>query len=376
MGAPPGEPYFAEEPPEHWQEPDYEWDYNVTTMPGVQLDDPTGHRPWQPVDFTSVLDGSWTAPEPTVGQRTDGAGLFYPGKCHTVASESEGGKTWFALSACMTEMRRGNNALYIDFEDDEGSTVNRLLIMGATRPEISEHFTYLRPDAALGRGVHHDDLTAVLNDTTPTISILDGVTEALALHGMDANKNNEVAAFGQLLPTFISSHGPAVVSLDHVVKNGEARGRYAIGAVHKLNGLNGAAYVLENRHPFGIGQRGVSGVKLSKDRPGQLRRHAVASAGGLHWFADLVVDATGYAGEEAWTEVVPPEPVEGVFRPTAIMTEIMAAITAKGALSKRMIRAGVKGKNETKDAALDQLILDGYLTETTPHKKLKDWVDQ
>lgn len=337
----------------------------------------SGPRPWQAVNLEAVLDGSWQPPMPTVGHRTDGVGLLYPGKCHTASGESEGGKSWLALTACLDEMDRGNRAVYIDFEDDEGSTVGRLLMMGAGRDQIRNLFTYLKPWAAVGgNGINRADLTEVLGDTTPTIAILDGVTEALALHGYDANKNNEVAAFGQTLPTWIANRGPAVLSLDHVTKNGEGRGRYAIGAVHKLNGLNGAAYVVENRHPFSIGKRGVSYVKIAKDRPGQLRRHAPESSGGLHWFADLVLDATGDAGAEASVEIVPPQIVEGTFRPTVIMTEIMALITARGPLSKRMIRIGVKGKNETIDAALDQLILDGYLGEKTPHAKLKDWLGQ
>lgn len=74
----------------------------------------------------------------------------------------------------------------------------------------------------------------------------------MALHGMEMTDNTDVAKFGKLLPRQIAAAGPAVVSLDHVVKNREARSRYAIGGVHKMNGLNGAAYTLENRQPFGI----------------------------------------------------------------------------------------------------------------------------
>lgn len=48
---------------------------------------------WEPVDLADVLDGTWKPPEPTVGRRSDGVGLFYPGKKHTISSESEAGKT-------------------------------------------------------------------------------------------------------------------------------------------------------------------------------------------------------------------------------------------------------------------------------------------
>jgi hypothetical protein len=42
-------------------------------------------RSWQPVDLSDVLDGTWQPLQPTVGLRTDGVGVFYPGKSHTVS---------------------------------------------------------------------------------------------------------------------------------------------------------------------------------------------------------------------------------------------------------------------------------------------------
>ena len=72
----------------------------------------------------------------------------------TVSSESEGGKTWFALSAVLDEMNRGNHVVYLDFEDDEGGIVGRLLCLGANRDAISDKFHYLRPEDPIGTGVH------------------------------------------------------------------------------------------------------------------------------------------------------------------------------------------------------------------------------
>ena len=55
-----------------------------------------------------------------MGRRNDGVGLFYPGKVHTVSSESEAGKTWLLLSVVLDELGRSNAVVYVDFEDDEG----------------------------------------------------------------------------------------------------------------------------------------------------------------------------------------------------------------------------------------------------------------
>jgi hypothetical protein len=333
-------------------------------------------RSWQPVDLSCVLEGTWQPPEATVGRRSDGAGLLYPGKVHTVSSESEGGKTWFALSVALDELAADQHVVYLDFEDDEGGIVGRLLALGADRDAIRDRFHYLRPMDPLGTGIHLDDLTGVLEGYRPTLAVVDGITEALTMHGLSPNDNSDVAAFGRMLPRRLAASGAASLSLDHVTKSTEGRGRYALGAVHKLNAVDGAAYVLENRTPFGVGITGRSTVRIAKDRPGQLRKAALPSAGGLWWAGDLVL--TSHAEGFSEVEVVAPEKRDATgFRPTVYMGRIMAVVEERGPLSQRLIRAAVSGKSATITEALNILILEGYLTESTPHTKLKNWeVDQ
>ncbi|MCL4368328.1 MAG: AAA family ATPase [Actinobacteria bacterium] len=201
-----------------------------------QEDEPVSRRTWQPVDLSDVLSGSWVPPEPVVGQRSDGVGLFYPGKVHTVSSESEAGKTWLLLSACVDELLAGRHVLYLDFEDDEGGVTQRLLGLQVTADVILERFHYVRPTEALGAGIHLDDLRHLLDAHSPSLAVLDGVTEAMTLHGMDPLSNKDIAMFGRMLPRRIADLGPAVVCLDHVVKSAESRGRYAMGGVSAFYG--------------------------------------------------------------------------------------------------------------------------------------------
>jgi len=329
-------------------------------------------RSWRPVDLSDVLEGTWQAPEPSVGRRSDGAGLLYAGKVHTVSSESEGGKTWFALSVTLDELARDEHVVYLDFEDDEGGIVGRLLTLGAQREAIRDRFHYLRPEDALGTGIHLDDLIDVLTTYRPTLAVMDGVTEALTMHGLDANSNADVAKFGRMVPRRLAEAGCASLALDHVTKSNESRGRYSIGAVHKLNAVDGAAYVLENRTPFGVGLTGRSTVRIAKDRPGRLRKTALPSSGGMFWAGDLVLASHAEGFSEV--EVTAPESkAAGDFRPTVYMGRIMVAIEERGPLSQRLICAAVTGKATTVRAALNVLILEGYLTESTPHTKLKNW---
>lgn len=333
----------------------------------------TFKRSWRPVDLDPVLSGSWVPIEPTVGRRSDGAGMFYPGKVHTVSSESEGGKTWLALAVVLDEMAAGNHAVYVDFEDDEGGIVGRLLGLGADRSVIRQHFHYLRPEDPIGTGIHRDDLDEILREYRPTLGVVDGITEALTMHGLDSNSNADVAKFGRLLPRRLAAAGCASVSLDHVTKASDTRGRYALGAVHKLNGLDGAAYVLENRQPFGVGLVGRSTIKIAKDRPGQLRKNALPSSGGMFWAADLVL--TSHAEGFAEVEVTAPEKRGGEFRPTAVMSRIAAALTEHGPMSQRAILVSVGGKRQTAADALTLMIRDGFVSAGTPHSLIREYVE-
>jgi hypothetical protein len=340
-------------------------------VPGV---DKGPRRSWQPIDLTDVLDGTYNPPVATIGARADGPGLFYPGRLHTIASESEGGKTWLALTSARVELDAGNAVVYLDFEDDEGGVVGRLIALGTDRDAIAKRFAYIRPEESVAALRNRDDLAAVLNDLHPTMAVLDGVTEAMSLHGLEMKDNTEIAQFGQLLPRWIASRGPACVALDHVVKDRENRGRYAIGGVHKLNGLNGVAYVLENRTPFTIGGTGRSTVYVSKDRPGQVRRHSLPARESLWWFADLAMTSHN----EAFVEVTLPPPSEQDenFRPTILMGKITAALAQHGPLSQRKILAVVKGRNTTVVGALTFLQLDGYVSDKTPHELLRPYPDR
>ncbi len=329
-------------------------------------------RVWQPIDLTAVLDGTWQAPAPTVGRRSDGVGLFYPGKVHTVSSESEAGKTWFALSAVTDELAAGHHVAYLDFEDDEGGIAGRLLAMQNSPEVIRSRFHYLRPTEPLGNGIHLDDLRATVTGSAPTLAIIDGITEAMTLHGLNPIDNKDVAAFGRILPRRIANLGPAVACLDHVTKSIEGRGRYAIGAVHKLNGLDGAAYILESRTPFGIGLTGRSTVKIAKDRPGQLRRHGLPSSGGMVWYGDLSI--TSHDERFAEVEVKAPatrqpEP----FRPTHVMAKIAASLGEHGELSGRQIQTLVGGKAATLRDAISLLQIEGYVSNKSPHTLLKPY---
>ena len=177
----------------------------------------------------------------------------------------------------------------------------------------------------------------------PTLAVIDGITEAMTLHGLNPLDNTDAATFGRMLPRRITEAGAAVVSLDHVVKDREGRGRYALGAVHKLNGLDGAAYLLENRTP--VRRRDHRPVHR-QDRQGPTRPATAATRsrrrGGMHWYGDLVLDS--HAEDFAEVTIEPPHERAEDFRPTVLMARIAAALTEHGPLAQRRILAAAQGQ--------------------------------
>src|SRR5690606_37907628 len=52
--------------------------------------------------------------------------------------------------------------------------------------------------------------------------------------------------------------------------------------------------MLEAVRPFGINTEGRSRLRIAKDRPAQIRRHALPGGRNpMHWFADLVIRSEG-----------------------------------------------------------------------------------
>lgn len=335
------------------------WAQTVPPMDGETAREKV-ERSWKPVDLTAILDGTYQPPQPTVGKRDDGIGLFYAGRIHSTIGESEGGKTWYALLASAVELARGNAVLFVDFEDDPGGVVGRLLTMGVSPKHIAEHFAYIRPETPLTDGWNRLDLGQALGDLKPTYVTVDGITEGMAMHGLELKDNTDVATFGRNILRPIAESGAAVNTLDHVVKDKEGRGRYAIGGVHKLNGINGAVYVLENRAPFGTGVTGKSTVRIAKDRPGQLRRHALPHSSGMHWFADFTLQSHDETFAEA--SLATPIAQVGPFRPTGLMKKVSDALAgAPEPLSVRGVQDRVTGNNEAIRAALARLIDEGFV---------------
>jgi biotin operon repressor len=248
---------------------------------------------WAPVDLTPHWDGTHTRPEAGILHREDGPGLLYPGRVHSFYGESESGKSWLAqITAAMILRSDTGTVTYIDFEADAGDIVERLRLLGISRDAL-HRLRYLRPETPR----HHADpyWQALLNNPCDLI-IIDGVTEALTMWGGETKDNDKITTWTRTFPRALArATGAAVVTIDHVPKDKETRGRFAIGGQAKLAAIDGAAYLIEPLEPLAPGRVGRLTVRVTKDRPGSVR--AVAGmwrkADRTQEAAVAVLDATG-----------------------------------------------------------------------------------
>jgi hypothetical protein len=326
---------------------------------------------WTPIDLTPYLNGTHQRPEPTVGvSRQDGLQLLYPGKEHAVIGEMESGKSWFSLASVAAELVAGNTVVYIHFEEsDPADSIERLLLLGVPAHRISGGFRFVGPSAP----VTPDRIVRLL-DPAPSLVILDGQNEGMALHSQAIREEDGAAKFRQLLVKPWTDAGAAVLSCDHVVKDKEARGRYALGSIHKGNALNGSLILLENQDPFGRGQRGTSRVYAVKDRPGHLRRHGQGTkTSGKTYLGQVVVDDTRRwrdaldlaflpPAEDAPADATPKSPL-GQWVLDVIAGQPEQTVANRSQLYALLRKAGYTLREADVRDAVEDLIVGGALAE-------------
>jgi hypothetical protein len=153
----------------------------------------------------------------------------------------------------------------------------------------------------------------------------------------------------------LSRAGAAVNLIDHVVKDKDSRGRYAIGAQHKLAGVD-VAYRLEVVHPFGRGREGLIKVAVTKDRPGFVRQYAA----NREWVALLRLSSEDGTVTATLTHA---EGDQGAlsFKPTKLMERISKLLEADPGLGRNEIRSTVGGKQTYVDLARKLLVSEGFV---------------
>lgn len=313
--------------------------------------------PWTPADLWPLLDEDYAPPVPTMLRREDGLALIYPSRLHTLQGESESGKTWVALEAMRQALAEERRVVYVDFEDCAETLVQRLLALGVPGSQIGHLVVY---DAPSGWTTGADGVAE--NHSDAALIVIDGVNAGMASAGLNPIDVADCAKWVNRLRGWCRS-GPAVVQIDHVVKSSENRGRYALGSVHKLNSVDGAAYTVEPVRPFGRGCEGLSRISVVKDRPGAIRGAIQGSR-----VAEARFTSDAETGAVTVTLAVPEVSAteSGGLRPTVLMARVSDALEAHhGPMTMTAIEQAVSGRAEYVRRAVEVLIEEGCIESVT-----------
>jgi hypothetical protein len=256
------------------------------------------------VDKAALLATDLKVESPSILARTDGSCLFYAGAVNSVIGESESGKTWMTLLAVLQEIRGGRKVLFIDFEDSAPRVFKRLIDMGATHEQLLAHFDYIQPEGWFGEEQRAE--FEAFGISTYTLTVIDGVTEALNNHGLSGRSEDDTPTFYRLMPKWIASRGPATVLIDHVPKSKDNRNGHAIGSQHKKAAITGASYTVEPKAPMGRGHHGWSYITLAKDKLGGVDYSSRSGVSSGRFIGTLHVDSDATDDYRVTARIEPP----------------------------------------------------------------------
>jgi hypothetical protein len=208
------------------------------------------------------------APEferPTEPPQTCGI-LYGQGKRHAFSGPPESLKTVVA-HICGLEHTRAGHGGYAVIDLEMGEHATRLLLdeLGYTLEEIAAVY-YVAAE-----GPPDDADIQAIKDAGVTLVTVDAAAGAYDVSGLDDNKRSDAEMFARAWVKPLWNLGIATVLLDHVVKNSDSRGRYAIGSERKLGGVD-VHLGLEAVKALHRGAEGIVKITTHKDRPGHLER--------------------------------------------------------------------------------------------------------
>lgn len=316
---------------------------------------------WKPVELKDYYDGLFQAPIATILKRSDGHGLIYEGRVHSIYGESESGKSWIAQIATAEMLKNDKKVIYIDFESDAIDIVNRLKALGVSRANLLQYFTYIRPEGA--RDTDDPYWQAILEPQSATLIVIDGVTESLTMWGGESKDNDAITRWMRLFPrTVAMASGAAVVLIDHITKNAETRGRFAIGGQAKLATIDGAAYLVEPLEALAPGRTGTLTMRVTKDRPGFVRKIA-----GMWRKSDRTQEAAIFTIDSTRAQmqyVIGVPLAEDEFEANKEfkkVKEIAEFIHNHPGCTRRIIQEGVSGSKEVIGDRIADLITAGWI---------------
>jgi hypothetical protein len=352
---------------------------------------------------SAIATGTHRRLEPSLLRRSDGAALIYEGRLGWLSAPPESMKSWMAKLACVQLMEEGLPAIYVDFEESDGTSCAERIVSiamgrGHSIETVSDWVEGKMTDAG-----HRDPSTRLFFYRAATtgldtaaraqivrlvrarsvrLVILDGVAAAMSSHvpALEEDKARDVNLWLAGFAHPLTALGAGVLCVDHVVKNAQAAtGSYAArsprGSGAKLAAVSGSALTCVVKEPGSAWTVGRVEVEVVKDRPGRVQ---VKTQQGRR-YAGTLVSTPQTAGCVEVTHLEILSPIEVAEQQAAKRWDLICAELAckvleaagepmgkteiKDALNEKRSAKGAKGwRNETVIAAVNFLVEKGWVT--------------
>lgn len=342
------------------------WQPAGAVPPQAQVEDDDYPESWRPVDLDPILAGDYQAPTPTLLYRTDGVGLFYRGAVNGIHGESGIGKSWIAVMAAKAEMTSGRGVLILDYEDTAVTMVDRLRRLGVSDDAIRQHLIYIRPTEPITARVL-DQVCELIVARGVSLVGLDSVGEALAVEGLNEDRDNEVAPWNRYMPRRLAETGAAVLLVDHGTKAGD-RPLHPSGSKRKRAAFTGSSFYVNSPEHAPLG-------KAHGDQPheGKLRLTTAKDRHGTHLQGKLAAEIRVVAQPDGslTVDILPPAD-EAKWSDPDFITVVLCAQAAVNAcreedkpLTLRALEGlmKVKARAELKRGGIELAVSRGALDE-------------
>jgi hypothetical protein len=224
-------------------------------------------------DVAALLDGGIPPPpQPEILHRSDGHALIYRGKVNILYGDSESGKTWIALAALADVLHQGGSAAVVDLDHNGmAETITRLIMLGAKPADLSDpgRFRYCEPTDVEDLDYFVTNLAA----WEPWAVTVDSLGEVLPMLGLSSNSPDDYTIGHRRVLTPLADAGAAVIAIDHLPKDDDARTKGQTGTMAKKRAVNGSTLRVTVHEQFTPGHGGSANLVITKDRPGGLRGH-------------------------------------------------------------------------------------------------------
>jgi hypothetical protein len=331
---------------------------------------------WDEVDLSAYLNGTHQPQMTELLARSDGKFLLYAGRVHSFHGESRVGEKLGRAARGRRGHARRQTRRHDRLRIRRGHRRQPAAAARHPRRTIRALFSYRRPEVHPGTLAREYAAWERMLTGRYAIAILDGVTEALSVFSVTSKDNDEVTKWIRTIPRRIaSSTGAAVILVDHVTKDADTRGRFAIGGQAKMAALDGAAYVVEVIEPLGVGLVGRISLRVAKDRPGMVRPISGMwrKTDRTQETAVIVVDSSVTGRTEIRVEMPrtdtqdTPAGDRQPWRPTGYMERVSKVLeNANCPMSRNAIDSSIQARRDYIMQAIDFLIEDGYAVADGP----------